>query len=1243
MQCAGSKPLFEMTAELCGVVIIRHDLETGQMWCSKTAEAVLAYRPERLAELWEQGLACVSGADRAALRQALSGSGVIHVTFDMTRGDGAVARIDAVLSPAGEGADARVAVLRDVTAAVSDRANPAIFERLSREARFSNCRITNTVNFGAGLKQVFGIDLTGIHTVPTSFVDHIHPDDRDLAFRRYYDLAESTQDVSEIEFRLRRGDGSYAMVRERFLSERDATGRVTAIHATLTDITDWHEERKRRDLLARASGRVVIDYDPVADRMSFSGAVEKALGKRPEEMPATAGEYLDLMHPEDRPVLERGLDALRSGDVWTEPMELNYRLRHADGRFVHFLDRSLTITDAENRAVGVIVALTDVSKLLRDKEELRLSVERLKALAELSGQVVVEMDIATGSVTLSGAVKEQFGFAPEEMPRSALELFEMMLPEDRNARLQAFHSLAEGKVWTDPLEIVFRARHKDGRLLHIQDRSICVLDGDGKAVQILAVLNDVSGLMQQQERILTISEIASDAGYEYYHDEGRIIFNNGYDTCFGLSIAGEHQLPFAWSDFIHPDDFDRVEAEFVAFINSDRSRFDIEYRLRRGDGSWATVTQRSAALRDQEGRPTLIIGTVDDITEARRTEARLREAVEALESGFALYDENQRLVLHNRRFRNLNPGVADLIQEGVTRRELLEALKERDLLLTPDKAIASLTADQSAPVNTQVSMADGSLFNVRFNPTASGDWVSLLTDVTDVVQDQQKLRAMFEVSADAMFDFDIAKGTITFDKGFKTRFGFDYQGAYKVPSPWEWTVHPEDYPRVKAGRDAFIDSRKSRFDVEFRMQRADGSWAYVAERAIALRDETGKAIQIVGAVADLTEQRLLEDKLHTAQKMESIGRISGGIAHDFNNLLAVIMGNAELLAMTSDDPKLNDYTAEIVDTCKRGAELTQRLLSFARRSRLAPETVDVNEMVAGMGQMFTRVLPKTIDLQSSLQAGLWSPKVDRSFLESALLNVVINARDAMPKGGTLTIETANQRVTDSYGIERQEDVKPGRYILLAVTDTGHGIPKDALARVVEPFFTTKAPNLGSGLGLSMVDGFVRQSGGLLRIYSEVGVGTTISMLLPADPNERKLAPMPASGKAFETDAGRLHILLAEDEPKVRSVVARLLRGAGFEVTEADSGDAALVIFNQMTERPDVLLTDVVMPGSLQGPMLARKLKELQADLKIVFMSGYANEAAINGNGLRPDDVFLMKPIQREALLDTIAKLARNIS
>lgn len=1232
--------MLSTTARLGQAVVIWFDPATRAAWCSDTAQEILGLEPQRLAACWAGDLALVRESDRAAVQRMRDGAGSGALQFQIRRGNDTWAEAEGVFSPADDGSDAVIAVIRDISSIVLREEDSAVFDRLSGEARFINCRRTNTVRFGPAMKEVYGIDLRGTYPVPSAYVDHIHPEDNESAYHGFFDLIETTDSTAELQYRLRRGDGSYAYVRERILVQRDETGTVERVYSTVTDITDWQEERKRRALLARVSGRVVIDYDPRDDRMQISGATMERLGYAPEDMPRTHRAYLDMLHPDDRPVLAQAIDALHAGKVWSEPLELSYRLRRADGSYAQFLDRSLTVIGADGRAEGVIVSLTDVSNLLRQEEELRESHARLALLAELSEQVVAELDIASGKVIWSGAVREQFGFAPEEMPETPPAVFDMMHPDDRIAHEQAFEGLARGEVWTRPLELSFRTRHKDGRQLHIMNRSVCILDKDGQATSVLVLLNDVTSLLRQRDQLLAITEIASDAAYEYYHNEGRIVFNQGFETSFGLPIVGEHTLPMDY-DFVHPEDLEVQEARFIAFVESDRARFTSEYRLRRGDGSWANIFESVAALRDEDGRPTLIVGTLEDVTEQRRTERRLREAVEALDSGFALYNEAQELVLHNRRFVEMNPGVADLIKPGARRDDLLAALIARNQLLVPARAKHSQTSDGLQPVNAQVTQANGLIYNLRFNPTASGDWVSLLTDITHVVQDQQKLRAMFDVSVDAMFDYEVTAGEITFDSGFKTNFGYDWGGRHKVPSVWETVLHPDDLPRVTAEREAFIASRRARFDTEFRMQRADGSWAYVSERAVVLRDETGRAITILGAVADLTEQRLMEAKLLAAQKMEAIGRISGGIAHDFNNLLAVIMGNAELLVAADAPPETRQSAEDIIDAAARGAELTRRLLSFARQSHLAPARVDPNALVSGMGQIIARVLPETITQETSLQAGIWQTKVDRAFLESALLNLVINARDAMPKGGILTIETANRRVTEDYVVERSEYIVPGRYVMIAVTDTGEGIAPEMLEKVIEPFFTTKGPNLGSGLGLSMVDGFVRQSGGVLRIYSEPGIGTTVRMLLLADPDDARAGLTTGRDSQAVALENTPSVLLAEDEPRVRAIIARALRDAGLQVVEAASGDAALAAYQEMPQPPDILLTDVVMPGQLQGPMLARKLKEMQPGLQIIFMSGYANDAAINGNGLRPDDVFLMKPVQRQTLMETIARLVRT--
>ncbi len=1230
-------------ADLTQTVVIRFTPATGAIWCSETAQAILSHPAASLAQDWSGDLALVSDGDRKAVAQARAGEGKERLLFRMMRGEDTIVSIDAtfrLVAGTGRAETAVIAILRDVTPYALPDSDLAIFDVLSREARFIQCLKTNTVRFGTGLNHVYGIKLKGTYPTPSPYIDRIHPDDRGRVHHCLSLLAKNSVKWGEVEYRLRRGDGSYAVVRERCHIERDSAMAVQRVHSSVTDISDVHDERQRRELVARASGLVIIDFDPKSNRMQFSGAFKERLGYSVGETPATLQAYLDLVHPNDRPGLDDAIDAMRAGKIWTDPLELNYRLRRQDGSYAHVLDRSLTITGADGGARGFIAVLTDVSLLLREQEDLRSSNERLRALADLSGQVVFEVKLADGKVRWSGAVEEQFGFAPDAMPADPIAILDALHPDDRKMHEDWFDKLDRGEAWTQPLELSFRTRHRDGRHLHFIARSVCVLDRTGRPESLLAFLNNATAFLQKQDQLLAMTEIASDAAYEYYHYEGKVVFNHGFDTCFGHKLAGAHPLPFPWHRYVHPEDLDRLQGTFMAFIESDQPRFSCEYRLRRGDDRWAIVSQNSAALRDEEGRPILIIGTIDDVTEYRRAEARLSDAVEALDSGFALYDDEQRLVLHNRRFVLMNSGIADLIKPGVRRDDLLRGLIDRNLLMVPEKASLSQTQRGATPINAEITQANGLIYNIRFNKTKSGDWVSLVTDVTGVVQDQQKLRAMTDVSADAMFEYHVAKGTIVFDAGFKMHFGYDFHGAYTVPSPWESTVHPDDYARVREMRDEFIASRRVRFDVEFRMQRSDGSWAYVAERAVALRDDNGTALSILGAVADLTEQRMLEDKLHAAQKMESIGRISGGIAHDFNNLLAVIMGNAELLTLATDDPSLRQSIDEIVDASKRGAELTRRLLSFARRSRLAPERLDPNELVNGMGRLIARVLPATIRLHSGLQAGIWATRADPSFLESALLNLVINARDAMPDGGTLTIETANLRVTEDYGIERNEYVAPGRYVMLAVTDTGHGIPRELLDRVVEPFFTTKGPNLGSGLGLSMVDGFARQSGGLLRIYSEPEVGTTVKIFLPADPDDSRKGLAPMVRKPAEPAGAALHVLLVEDEARVRTVVARILKEAGLSVIEAESGDAALKLYAQMAERPDVLLTDVVMPGQLQGPALANRLRELQPGLQIVFMSGYANEAAINGNGLRPDDMFLMKPVQRVALLEAIYKISK---
>ena len=400
-----------------------------------------------------------------------------------------------------------------------------------------------------------------------------------------------------------------------------------------------------------------------------------------------------------------------------------------------------------------------------------------------------------------------------------------------------------------------------------------------------------------------------------------------------------------------------------------------------------------------------------------------------------------------------------------------------------------------------------------------------------------------------------------------------------------------------------------------------------------------KAI-VLDVTREVELQRRMEEEreiARRAQKNESIGQLTGGVAHDFNNLLAVILGNLELLREDEDPVAQKEMIDAAITATLRGADLTKNMLAFARQAPLNPVRLDLNNVVREAKNWTARALPESVVVETSLLAGLWPIKADRSSLESALLNLTLNARDAMNGHGSLTIETANVRIDNAYVVDRKEDLAPGRYVMLAVSDTGPGIPDDVIGSIFEPFFTTKAPGLGSGLGLSMTEGFMKQSNGTVQVYTERGQGTTFKLYFPATTAETDQPALTLPPKSQAAGNGKT-LLLAEDEDAVRVTMVLILEREGYQVTATASGDEAFATF-QANPTFDLLLTDIVMPGTLQGTGLAKALRERWPDLPVVFMSGYASEATVHGNGLRPEDIRLMKPVQRTDLLAAVAKAA----
>jgi len=439
-------------------------------------------------------------------------------------------------------------------------------------------------------------------------------------------------------------------------------------------------------------------------------------------------------------------------------------------------------------------------------------------------------------------------------------------------------------------------------------------------------------------------------------------------------------------------------------------------------------------------------------------------------------------------------------------------------------------------------------------------------------------------------------------------------------------VHPEDRDEVRAH---FRDLRQGqRFSIEYRIVRPDGDVRRVREIAMPVSDESGKVVREHGSILDITESWHTEEKLRQAQKMESVGQLTGGVAHDFNNLLAVIMGNVELLLaqLGADHRALN----AILRAATRGADLTQRLLAFSRQQALRPQTVDLRALVSEMSTLLSRTLGEAIEIKVHTAADLWHGAADPSQVENALLNLGLNARDAMPNGGRLIITCENEYLDPDYAAQNPETL-PGDYVSLAVTDSGTGMSEDVRANAFDPFFTTKEVGQGSGLGLSMIYGFAKQSGGHVTIYSEEGQGTTVKLYLP----RARVAGDSEEQKPCEIKRGQgQKILVIEDNPDVRVLAVDLLSGLGYRTMDVADADEARRALSDEADF-DLVLSDVVLPGGTSGFQFAEQVAAKFPDLKVVFMSGYPAEAAKSNELLGPDRILLNKPFRREALAKVI--------
>jgi PAS domain S-box-containing protein len=598
---------------------------------------------------------------------------------------------------------------------------------------------------------------------------------------------------------------------------------------------------------------------------------------------------------------------------------------------------------------------------------------------------------------------------------------------------------------------------------------------------------------------------------------------------------------------------------------------------------------------------------------------------------------------------------AAVVQYGYTREELLELtiwdIRPAEEIPQVRAIIERLPPGRHVFPGLRHQKKDGTVFSVdvvAHDVTWDGRAARLVlaSDATERVraetalrESEERLRLVTRASNDAVYDWDVPTGRVHWSGIRIFAYGTDDQD-YDIVW-WAERVHPDDRARVEATLEAAIAGNADSWTEEYQFLRADGMYAAVLDRGLIVRGIDGEPLRMIGCMADLTDRRRLQDQLRQSQKMEAVGRLAGGVAHDFNNVLTVVKSFSEFLLEDLDklDPRRSDVE-EIAKAADRAAALTRKLLAFSRKQVMRPEPLDLNSVVLGMEKMLQRLISEDVLITTALDPDLLPVEADPSSIEQVILNLAVNARDAMPDGGTLTVRTRNEvlQKTDAAWA-----IRPGRYAMLSVSDTGHGMDATTQARVFEPFFTTKPQGQGTGLGLAMVYGIVKQSGGHVWVESTSDRGTTFTVYLPQPEQLDTATVLRATPRAARdprpggTASGGETILVVDDEEAVRSSTRRALERAGYVVIPATDGADAMRLFTEHDGAVDMVVTDVVMPG-LGGRELVGRLKIMSPKLPVLFVSGYTEEAVRKQGVLEPGAAYLEKPFTPEKLLRKVREV-----
>jgi PAS domain S-box-containing protein len=801
----------------------------------------------------------------------------------------------------------------------------------------------------------------------------------------------------------------------------------------------------------------------------------------------------------------------------------------------------------------------------------------------------------------------------------------------------------------------WKHQRKDGSIFPVEIYAHSTIFGGRPARVIIAIdLTEqeraAAAFRASEERFRTLSESAPLGIFEC-DAEGRTTYcNSALLAIVGRSI--EEVLGSGWIDVIHPEDRTAVGEEAQLRLPAGQTS-DLEYRVLRPDGTMRWVhLLASPRQRDTQGRVSSFVGTLEDITEKRVSEVAMLESEERYRRILMLSPDAHFVHVDNRVFL-VNDAFCRLL--GATRPEQLIGRPLFDIIhpdfhgQVKERQTRVLAGYPAPPLEQKFIRLDGSSVEVEATAAAVSIDFEGRTEVQVIARDitarrlaesalrdsEERFKLVARAVSDVIWDWNIEKKTIWRSASYETIFGLTSTPTNAASDGWATRIHPADRERVTRGLRTAIDSGKETWVEEYRFLRRDGSYASVQDRGQIVRDANGRPWRMVGGMTDLSEKKKLEQQYLRAQRMESIGTLAGGIAHDLNNVLAPIMMSIDLLKLlAADDPKQMKLLDTIQSSTYRGADLVRQVLTFARGLDGQRVAVNLRHLFRDLERIITETFPKKIRILNDAHNDVWPVLGDATQIHQVLLNLALNARDAMRDSGTLAISATNVTL-DATFVATTPEAKTGPYVLMSVSDTGTGIAPEIRDRIFEPFFTTKEVGKGTGLGLATVHAIVKSHGGFVTLHSEVGLGTTFKVYLPADPALRPAPPAP-SRIAPPRGKGEL-ILVVDDEAAVRQITQQTLEAFGYRVRTANDGAEAVSIYSKNAKDIALVFTDMMMPV-MDGAATIQVLQRLNPHVRIIAASGLnANENVARAANLGVTD-FLAKPYTTETMLTMLRKV-----